>query len=81
MPKPAAQISPEADRLDEIVRLLVLDLTLRFDTQSQLIAELDRAGLGVARIAALIGTTPGTVKVAVQRSRRRADSAKSTEKT
>lgn len=63
--------SEEPDKLDELVRLQVLALRRSHESQSQTIAELSRAGFSNSRIAELLGTTPATVKVALQRNRRR----------
>jgi DNA-directed RNA polymerase specialized sigma24 family protein len=59
------------DAQEEIVRLLALDLRLRFESQSEAIRELHRAGFGPARIAELLGTTPGTVNVTIAKAKRR----------
>jgi len=61
----------EASLLDELVRLQVMALRRSFDTQAELIVELGRAGIGQSRIASLVGTSPGTVKVAIQRAKKR----------
>lgn len=55
---------------EEIVRLLVAHLRLRVETQSQAVAELDRAGFGPSRIAELLGTTQGAVNQALVRARK-----------
>lgn len=60
----------EIDSQDEIVRLLVAQLRLQLDNQTAAILELSRAGFGSSRIAELLGTTPGTVNVALQRAKR-----------
>jgi DNA-directed RNA polymerase specialized sigma24 family protein len=59
------------DLLDEVVRLLALQVRLGLDNQSRAILELNRAGFANARAAALLGTTPDTVKVTVARARRK----------
>jgi DNA-directed RNA polymerase specialized sigma24 family protein len=61
----------EHDLLDELVRLQVMQLRRTMGTQAEIIVELGQAGFGQARIAELLGTTPGTVKVALQRARKR----------
>jgi len=58
---------------DELVRLHVASLRREFDSQSDLIFELDRAGFVPARIADLIGTTPGTVATALHRAKKRSN--------
>jgi DNA-directed RNA polymerase specialized sigma24 family protein len=60
----------EVDTQEEIVRLLVAQLRLQLGNQSAAIIELSRAGFGASRIADLLGTTPGTVNVALQRAKR-----------
>ena len=66
--------NPSGSSLDEIARLLATLVRLQLGNQAQTIIELNKAGLSNARIADLIGTTPDTVKVTVQRARRRAKS-------
>lgn len=63
----------EPNYLDELVRLQVAKLRREFDSQSDVIVELDRAGFVPARIAHLIGTTPGTVATALHRAKKRTD--------
>ena len=60
------------DTQEEIVRLLALQVRMRFDTQAEAIRELSHAGFGPARIAQLLGTTPGTVGVTLTKSKTRA---------
>ena len=62
----------EIDPQDEIVRLLVTQLRLQLGSQAATIAELNKAGFGLSRIADLLGTTPGTVNVALQRAKKAA---------
>jgi DNA-directed RNA polymerase specialized sigma24 family protein len=64
--------SDELNNGEEIVRLLVTQLRLQLDNQAAVILELNRAGFGPSRIAELLGTTPGTVNVAIQRAKQRA---------
>jgi DNA-directed RNA polymerase specialized sigma24 family protein len=58
------------DYADEAVRLLAILVRQRAESQSDAIIELHKAGFGPTRIAELLGTTPGTVNVAVNRSKR-----------
>jgi DNA-binding CsgD family transcriptional regulator len=58
------------DPTEELVRLLALQVRLQLGNQSQTIVELARAGFGAARIADLLGTTPNTVNVALNRAKR-----------
>jgi len=62
------------DLLEEVVRLLVLGIRKNAGSQSAAILELSRAGFGASRIAELLGTTPNTVNVALQRAKKRASS-------
>ena len=61
----------EYDHLDELVRLQVLGLRRSVSTQAEAITELSRAGFSNSRIAELLGTTPATVTVAVNRVKKR----------
>jgi DNA-directed RNA polymerase specialized sigma24 family protein len=61
----------ETQLLDELVRLLVLQLRIQQGQQQQTIVALDQAGFGPKRIAQLLGTTPGTVSVALQRAKKK----------
>ena len=63
------------DPQEEIVRLLALQLRLQFENQAEAIREFSKAGFGPARIADLLGTTPGTVNVTLAKSKRRASRA------
>lgn len=54
---------------DEIARLLATLIRLQTENQSQAITELSKAGIGPTRIAQLLGTSAGTVNVAIQRSK------------
>jgi DNA-directed RNA polymerase specialized sigma24 family protein len=59
------------DIQEEIVRLLALQVRMRFENQADAIRELYRAGFGPARIAELLGTSAGTVNVTVAKARKR----------
>lgn len=61
----------EADPADELAKLVVLQIRLQLGNQANTIVELDKAGIGPGRIAALLNTTPGTVNVTLQRARKR----------
>ena len=56
---------------EEIVRLLVAQLRRGSETQADLIRELKQAGLRPARIAELVGTSPGTVNVTLAKAKQR----------
>jgi DNA-directed RNA polymerase specialized sigma24 family protein len=62
---------PERDFQDETNRLLVALIRMQTDSQTQTIIELDRAGIGASRIAELLGTSSGTVGVALARARKK----------
>lgn len=64
-------MNSEPNYLDELVRLQVLALRRSNDSQAETIVELDSAGFTQPRIADLLGTSPGTVKVAIQRAKRK----------
>jgi hypothetical protein len=61
---------PEPARDDEVARLLAIQLRLQLGSQSACIAELSRAGFGPTRIAELLGTTPNTVNVTLQKAKK-----------
>jgi DNA-directed RNA polymerase specialized sigma24 family protein len=63
------ETSSGLDHDDEIVRLLAILVRRQADSQADAIVELHRAGFGPSRIAELLGTTAGTVNVAINRSR------------
>lgn len=58
------------DSPDEIARLLATLIRLQTENQTQAILELKKSGFGAGRIAELLGTTPATAKVAIQRSKK-----------
>jgi hypothetical protein len=60
--------APSLDPLDEVARLLALNLKRDRGLQ-EVIVELDSVGIKQARIAELLGTAPGYVSVALQRAR------------
>jgi len=53
-----------------VARLLAIQLRLQLGSQSACIAELNRAGFGPTRIAELLGTTPNTVNVTLQKAKK-----------
>jgi DNA-directed RNA polymerase specialized sigma24 family protein len=57
------------DTGEETLRLLATLVRQMSATQADAIAELSKAGFGPTRIAELLGTTTGTAKMAVRRSR------------
>ena len=61
---------------EEIVRLMVVQLRMQLPTQTDVISELHRGGFGPARIAELLGTTPNTVNVALQRVKKKRNAKK-----
>lgn len=64
------QAARRLDPTEELVRLVALQIRLQLGNQSEAIIEMDRAGLGAVRIAELLGTTPNTVNVALNRAKR-----------
>lgn len=68
----------EHDPLEDLVRLQIMQLRREAGSQAELIVELEQAGFGQPRIAELLGTTTGTVRVAIQRARNRKKSSNST---
>ena len=56
---------------EETVRLLAILVRRGAESQADAIVELHRAGFGASRIADLLGTTSGTVNVAINRSKGR----------
>jgi DNA-directed RNA polymerase specialized sigma24 family protein len=63
--------SGEMDTGEETVHLLAALVRQSSGSQSDAILELKRAGFGPTRISELLGTTVGTTKVAIQRSRKK----------
>jgi DNA-directed RNA polymerase specialized sigma24 family protein len=61
------------DTGEETVRLLATLIRLQTESQADAIVEVHRAGIGITRIAELLGTTKGTVNVAIQRAKKRGD--------
>jgi DNA-directed RNA polymerase specialized sigma24 family protein len=61
----------DRDLQDETNRLLVALLRRETESQAETILELDRAGIGASRIAELLGTSPGTVNVAIARAKKK----------
>jgi predicted transcriptional regulator len=59
------------DPIEEVVRLLAIQLRRQTESQAEAIAELNRAGFGPTRIAELLGTTPNTVNVAIAKKKKR----------
>ena len=57
--------------IEEVVRLLAIQLRRETESQAQAIEELSRAGFGPTRIAELLGTTPNTVNVAISNAKKR----------
>jgi DNA-directed RNA polymerase specialized sigma24 family protein len=72
-------VERKMDTQEEIVRLLAIDLRLRLGSQGEVIQELNKAGFGPTRIAELIGTTPNTVNVTIQKAKKRLATTKTKE--
>ena len=62
--------------LDQMVRLQALQIKRAFNNQAEAIVEMNRVGIGTARIAELLGTTTGTVGVAIQRAKSKPNAKK-----
>jgi hypothetical protein len=58
------------DPMEEIVRLLAIELRRQTESQAEAINEMSRAGFGPTRIAELLGTTPNTVNVSIAKKKR-----------
>lgn len=59
----------EVEANDEVARLLAALIRLQTDSQAEAIAELHRSGISPTRIAELLGTSAGTVNVAIRRTK------------
>lgn len=59
------------DPMDEVVRLLAIQLRRQTGSQAEAIDELYRAGFGPTRIAELLGTTANTVTVSIAKSKKK----------
>ena len=55
--------------LDQLIRLQALRIRLSMPSQAEAIVEINKTGIGPSRIAEIMGTTPGTVNVAIQRAK------------
>ena len=67
----ASNTTGPVDTLDEDARLLALYLKAHHESQSDVILELSRVGFGTKRISELLGTTPNTVNVTVQKAKKK----------
>lgn len=66
----ATRGTTEANTNDEVARLLAALIRLQTSSQAEAITELHRSGIGPKRIAELLGTSAGTVNVAIQRTKK-----------
>ena len=66
--------------LDQMVRLQALQIKLAMPSQAETIVEMNKIGIGPLRIAEIMGTTPGTVNVAIQRAKPKTKKTKKDEK-
>lgn len=57
--------------MEEVVRLLAIQLRRSSESQAEAIDELNKAGFGPSRIAELLGTTPNTVNVAISNAKKK----------
>jgi len=76
-PRKKTPAHPVEAKLDEVARLLAI-LVSRDRSLQDAVADLSAVGFGPTRIAELIGTSPGYVKVAVDRAKKRKVTAKKT---
>jgi|GEM_PF-1005184 sigma-70, region 4 len=65
--------------LDQMVRLQALQIKLAMPSQAEAIVEINKIGIGPSRIAEIMGTTPGTVNVAIQRAKSKTKKTKKDE--
>ncbi len=61
----------DLEPLEEVARLLATQIRLSLPNQTEAILQLSRAGFGPTRIAELLGTSPATAKVTVQKARKK----------
>jgi DNA-directed RNA polymerase specialized sigma24 family protein len=61
----------DMEPLEEVARLLAIQIRLALPSQTQAILELNRSGFGPTRIAELLGTSPATAKVTLQKARKK----------
>jgi DNA-directed RNA polymerase specialized sigma24 family protein len=59
------------DPIEEVVRLLAIQVRRDSESQAQAIEALNGAGFGPTRIAELLGTTPNTVNVAISTAKKK----------
>jgi DNA-directed RNA polymerase specialized sigma24 family protein len=64
-------IESRMEPIEELVRLMAIDLRQRTQSQGEAILELNRAGFGPSRIAELLGTTANTVNVTIQKAKKK----------
>jgi hypothetical protein len=57
--------------MEEVVRLLAIQLRRETESQAEAIKEMSRAGFGPTRIAELLGTTANTVNVSISKQKKR----------
>jgi hypothetical protein len=68
---PAGRKKQQLDPMDEVARLLALNLKRERGLQ-EVIAEFGSVGIGRSRIAELLGTSPAYVDVALKRAKKQA---------
>ncbi len=61
----------EIDPVDEVARLLAVLIRRGCDSQTEAITEIARVGIGPRRIGELLGTSPNTVNVTLQKAKKR----------
>lgn len=60
----------EDDRYEELAKLLATLIRLHLPTQAEAIRELDKVGFGPKRISELLGTSPNTVNVTLNKAKK-----------
>ncbi len=66
-----AEPRKELDPLDEIARLLAVLVRRDCESQTEAITEIARVGIGARRIGELLGTSPNTVNVTLQKAKKK----------
>lgn len=67
----ARGVENRMEPIEELVRLMAIELRQRAQSQGEAILELSKAGFGPSRIAELLGTTANTVNVTIQKAKKK----------
>ncbi len=76
----AAKREAQMEPLEEIVRLLAIQIRRGSGSQGEAALELSRAGFGPTRIAQLLGTSAATINTDLKRARQKRSSSQPTKK-